>query len=76
MLGVTGAVKVKQCTKYTPEEETESALTAAAKLGKATGIVTTARVTHASPSGAFGHISFRDWENDRLVGLHAKRRVT
>lgn len=32
--------------------------------GKATGIVTTTRVTHASPAGAFAHTSHRDWESD------------
>lgn len=34
---------------------------------KDTGIVTTSRVTHASPSGAYAHIANRDWENDAAV---------
>lgn len=28
------------------------------------GIVTTTRITHASPSGAYAHTSCRDWESD------------
>lgn len=32
--------------------------------GKATGIVTTTRVTHASPAGAYAHTAHRDWESD------------
>nr|VZI27318.1 unnamed protein product [Spirometra erinaceieuropaei] len=64
MLGVTGAIKVKECVDYSDAVKTISVLTAAAKAGKSTGIVTTARVTHASPSGAFGHSAFRDWECD------------
>lgn len=35
--------------------------------GKSTGIVTTTRVTHASPSGTYSHIANRDWENDAEV---------
>ena len=35
--------------------------------GKSTGIVTTTRVTHASPSGTYAHIANRDWENDAEV---------
>lgn len=64
MIGVTGAVLVKQCSMYTPEEKTESALTAAEKAGKWGGIVTTSRITHASPSGCFGHVAYRNWECD------------
>lgn len=32
-----------------------------------TGIVTTARVTHASPAGAYANTANRDWENDADV---------
>ncbi len=33
----------------------------------ATGIVTTSRVTHASPAGVYAHTANRDWENDQDV---------
>jgi len=29
---------------------------------KATGIVTTTRVTHATPAGTYAHVANRDWE--------------
>ncbi|VDK82036.1 unnamed protein product [Dibothriocephalus latus] len=67
MLGVSGAIKVKECVAYNDTVKTISILKAAAKAGKATGILTTARVTHASPAGAFGHSAFRDWESDKDV---------
>jgi hypothetical protein len=35
--------------------------------GKSTGVVTTTRITHASPSGTYAHIANRDWENDAEV---------
>jgi alkaline phosphatase len=36
----------------------------AEQRGLATGIVTTARVTHATPAGAYAHTPERDWECD------------
>lgn len=36
----------------------------AAASGMATGVVTTARVTHATPAATFAHSADRDWEND------------
>lgn len=36
----------------------------AAKAGKDTGIVSTARITHATPAATFAHTSVRDWEAD------------
>ncbi len=36
----------------------------AQKARKTTGIVTTTRVTHASPAGSYAHVANRDWECD------------
>lgn len=36
----------------------------AEKVGMATGIVTTARLTHATPAAAYAHVPERDWEAD------------
>ncbi|MEE9342686.1 MAG: alkaline phosphatase [Gammaproteobacteria bacterium] len=33
-------------------------------LGKSTGIVTTARLTHATPAATYAHVSERQWEDD------------
>lgn len=43
----------------------ETLLEQAEKLGKSTGIVTTSRVTHATPAAAYAHAADRDWEADR-----------
>jgi alkaline phosphatase len=37
------------------------------EAGKSTGVVTTTRITHASPAGAYSHIANRNWENDAAV---------
>lgn len=29
-----------------------------------TGIVTTTRITHATPAGTYAHVANRDWEDD------------
>lgn len=36
-------------------------------LFKYTGLVTTTRVTHASPAGAYAKVANRNWENDATV---------
>lgn len=61
---MTGAVKQRECRIYKAEEKVESILKAAMRAGKATGIVTTSRITHASPAGTFGHVASRFWESD------------
>lgn len=49
------------------EKRTESIASWAMKAGKEAGVVTTTRVTHASPAGVYAHISYRHWENN--VGI-------
>ncbi|XP_023229074.1 alkaline phosphatase, tissue-nonspecific isozyme-like [Centruroides sculpturatus] len=40
--------------------------------GKATGVVTTTRVTHATPAAAYGHVASRYWESDDKMPEDAK----
>lgn len=47
--------------------ETVSALELAAVAGQATGVVTTTRITHATPAATYGHIAERDWETDTEI---------
>ncbi|KAH8365941.1 hypothetical protein KR093_007591 [Drosophila rubida] len=35
--------------------------------GKAAGLVTTTRVTHASPAGVYAHTADREWENNAVL---------
>jgi len=41
-----------------------SALEIATSAGLGTGVVTTTRITHATPGAAYGHVSERNWEVD------------
>src|SRR5690606_19528294 len=49
-----------------------SILEIAEALGLATGIVSTARITHATPAATFAHTPNRDWESDAELSAEAK----
>ena len=44
--------------------ETKTMLEMAEDAGKSTGVVTTARLTHATPAACYAHTADRDWESD------------
>lgn len=45
----------------------------ASSSGMATGVVTTARVTHATPGATFTHSAERNWENDTELSEDARQ---
>lgn len=66
--GVTGRVQVDDCAAMNnASNQVTSILKWSQDNGKSTGVVTTTRITHASPSGTYAHIANRDWENDAEV---------
>nr|CDS27093.1 alkaline phosphatase [Hymenolepis microstoma] len=67
IIGLTGFVKPKECREYKEDEKVESVLKAAIRTKRATGIVTSTRITHASPAGAYSHAASRYWESDKSV---------
>jgi alkaline phosphatase len=44
--------------------ETKTLLEYAEESGRSTGVVTTTRVTHATPGACYAHTADRDWESD------------
>lgn len=52
--------------------ETKSFLEMAEDAGKSTGIVTTARLTHATPGACYAHTPDRDWESDADISARKK----
>jgi len=38
-------------------------------LGKRVGVVTTTRITHATPAASYAHSAHRDWEADSKIPL-------
>lgn len=51
----------------------QSALELAESGGMSTGVVTTTRLTHATPAAAYAHVPERDWESDRNLTDEARQ---
>ena len=71
VLGVTQAVTYNDCASA-KGKSVASLLEVAEALGMATGIVSTARLTHATPAATFAHTPNRDWESDAEMSPAAK----
>ncbi|KAG8232044.1 hypothetical protein J437_LFUL014437 [Ladona fulva] len=72
-IGVTAAVQRGDCdASNIKKNRVYSIMKWAQRAGKSTGIVTTTRITHASPAGAYAHIADRDWESDSNVAAANK----
>lgn len=54
--------------------ETKTLLEYAEESGRSTGVVTTTRVTHATPGACYAHTADRDWESDYDI-LRRKREA-
>lgn len=78
-IGVNAKVKRYDCTTgQNPDNFVESIAKWVQDAGKDAGLVTTARVTHASPAGMYAHTANRNWENDAMIienGCSAKDNV-
>ncbi|XP_001663535.2 membrane-bound alkaline phosphatase [Aedes aegypti] len=67
-IGVNAQVPSYHCTAQLDlNTHTHSIAKWAMDVGKDAGLVTTTRVTHASPSGVYAHIANRDWESDNYI---------
>ena len=52
--------------------ETKTLLEMAEEAGKSTGVVSTARLTHATPGACYAHTPDRDWESDADIFNRSK----
>ncbi|KAG8182044.1 hypothetical protein JTE90_013974 [Oedothorax gibbosus] len=71
-VGVSARAKINDCDSVFGNELT-SILSWAQEAGKATGLVTTTRVTHATPAALYGHSPHREWESDAKMPKNAFR---
>lgn len=68
MLSVDHTTTRGECDAATVAEKTlPTLLEQAAQAGKATGVVSTARLTHATPGATYAHTPDRDWEGDAML---------
>lgn len=71
MISVGQAVRFGQCDGAT-EASLPTLWELAAAEGLATGVVTTARLTHATPAATLAHSPSRNWENDAWMPEDAR----
>jgi alkaline phosphatase len=65
-VGLTAGARLNQCAD-TQGNMSMSLVELAEDAGLATGVVTTARLTHATPAATYAHTPNRNWENDAIV---------
>lgn len=70
-IGVTQDIKPGDCASQKGAEVT-TIFELAEQAGLSTGIVSTARITHATPAATFAKVAGRDWENDTNLTDEAK----
>ncbi|KAF5405631.1 hypothetical protein PHET_00837 [Paragonimus heterotremus] len=64
VIGIAGVKKCCTCRSFDSTQQIQSSLILAQKSGMSTGIVTTTRITHATPAAAYAHTTDRDQESD------------
>jgi len=71
VLSVSDASLRADC-KSSKDTEVTTILELAETKGMSTGVVSTARLTHATPAATYAHSSERNWENDSKLTEEAK----
>jgi alkaline phosphatase len=66
VLGVAAAARLGDCAAG-QANAIPTLFELAEAEGLSTGIVSTARITHATPAAAYAHAAHRDWENDAVA---------
>jgi alkaline phosphatase len=66
VIGVDQTVPLGDCAA-TQGHEVQTIFEMAEAAGRATGVVTTARITHATPASTYAHVPDRDWEDDKGI---------
>ncbi|XP_017487432.1 PREDICTED: membrane-bound alkaline phosphatase-like [Rhagoletis zephyria] len=73
-IGVNGRVERADCEGMrNSSNHVHSIAKWALDAGKSAGLVTTTRVTHASPAGMYAHVADREWENDAVLATDCGR---
>jgi alkaline phosphatase len=71
MLSISDEANQGDC-KSSKGNELRTALELAEMKGLSTGVVSTARLTHATPAATYAHVASRDWEHNSSIGNGCK----
>lgn len=73
IISLPASVQRGDCASVTEQDKKIPTLLDLAKLkGKSTGVVTTTRITHATPAVTYAHSVDRNWESDDAMAQEAK----
>ena len=67
IVGLNSDAAIKDC-EGSKDKHVTTIFEMAEAAGHATGVVSTARITHATPAATYAHIANRDWEDDKTMG--------
>ncbi|VDI14401.1 alkaline phosphatase [Mytilus galloprovincialis] len=67
IVGFNDKVTEGNCSAETEENKLKSILHHFNDAGRSTGVVTTARLTHATPASSYANSANRDWEYDAIL---------
>lgn len=67
VIGLNGSVAYQDCAAQAGNEVT-TIFEMAEEAGRATGVISTARITHATPAAAYAHTADRNWESSAPEG--------
>ena len=70
-VGINSEARRSDCAS-TKGNHLPSILELMESAGRSTGVVSTARLTHATPAATYAHVPERDWENDRNLSVEAR----
>jgi alkaline phosphatase len=73
LIGLNQNAQVGNC-RSAQGTAVQSFLEQMAKAGMSTGVVTTTRVTHATPAATYAHAPDRDWESDHDMSDDARKQ--
>jgi alkaline phosphatase len=71
VIGLTQDVVAGDCPG-SKGKEVMTIFAQAEAAGMATGVISTARITHATPAATYAHVANRDWEDDKALSNEAK----
>ena len=71
-IGVDQTVVEKDCAGF-QGHSVKTLFEMAEEQGLASGVISTARITHATPAAMYAHTPFRDWESDKEPATSRRR---
>jgi len=74
VIGVNEKVTRKNCDQMSTDNSVTSILRWSLNEGKRAGVVTTTRITHATPASSYAHSPDRDWEADSDIPADKRNR--